>query len=192
MIEYFKQHVEEICSVQKASFEAHRETLPKIADEMTKCLASGHKIILFGNGGSAADAQHIAAEFVVRLKENRRAYPSMAFSTDTSVITACGNDLGYDLIFARQVEAFGQDGDVIIALSTSGNSPNVLAAVDEAHKKKISVIAITGDGGGKLKGKADILLDIKSKKAMRIQETYMTFLHTLCDITEQRLAGNKI
>ena len=193
MKEYFRQNVEEIRDVQGKSFEAHKDTtLPKIADVMHACLAGGNKIMICGNGGSASDAMHIAAEFVVRLKENRRAYPAMALSNDPVIITACGNDLGYEMIFARQVEAFGKKGDVIIALSTSGNSPNVIKAIEEARKHGVAVIGVTGEGGGKMASMCDVLLDIKSKSSARIQETYMTFLHTLCFITEKRLAGEKI
>ncbi len=193
MKKYFEENVNEIVNVQKKSFEAHKDTtLPKIADLMVNCLGSGNKIMIMGNGGSATDAMHIAAEFVVRLKENRRAFPAMALSNDTCIITAGGNDLGFERIFARQIEAFGKKGDLVIALSTSGNSPNIIAAIEEAKKQGITVVGITGEGGGKMAGICDVLLDIKSKASARIQETYMTFLHTLCFITEKRLLGESV
>jgi D-sedoheptulose 7-phosphate isomerase len=192
MNNYIARSVKESCSVKLKSLKTHEKTISKAAFMMAEALLGGRKLLLFGNGGSAADAQHIAAEFVVRLNVNRRAYPAIALTTDVSAITACGNDFSFDMIFARQVEALGDRGDLCIAISTSGNSKNILEGIKEARKKGIYIIGITGKGGGKMKDKCDILIDIQSKNTMRIQETYFTFLHTICDIVEKKLvaAGN--
>jgi D-sedoheptulose 7-phosphate isomerase len=187
MDNYIARSVKESCAVKLKSLKIHEKTIAKAAFMMSEALLCGRKILLFGNGGSAADAQHIAAEFVVRLNVNRKAYPAIALTTDVSAITACGNDFSFDMIFARQVEALGERGDLCIAISTSGNSKNILEGIKEARKKGIYIIGITGRGGGKMKGKCDILLDIQSKNTMRIQETYFTFLHIICDIVERKL-----
>ena len=191
MINDFKKSLEEGHAVRKESFEINKEKLIQVVEEVYGALSTGKKILLFGNGGSAADAQHIAAEFVIRLNLNRKAYPAIALTTDTSVITACGNDLGYEKLFARQVEALGAKGDIAIALSTSGNSPNVVIGIHEAKRKGMRVIGFTGDSEGKMQDETDILVKIKSKNSMRIQEAYMAFLHTICDIVEKRLAEGK-
>lgn len=191
MIEYIDKSVNESCSVKQKSLDKHKKNLIKIADVLYNALLKGKKIFLIGNGGSAADAQHIAAEFVVRLKNNRKAYPAIALTTDTSILTSCGNDFGYEFIFKRQVEALGEKGDVLIALSTSGNSKNVIEGIKEAKKKKIKIIGFTGEGGGNMKGICDILIDVKSVNTMRIQETHITFLHIVSDIVEQKLLEKK-
>ena len=189
MIEDFKKAIEEGHIVKGKSFDINKEKLIQVVEEVFGALSTGKKVLIFGNGGSAADAQHIAAEFVIRLNIDRKAYPVIALTTDTSIITACGNDLGFEKVFARQIEALGSKGDIAIALSTSGNSPNVVIGVHEAKRKNMSVITFTGDSEGKIEDETDILIKIKSKNSMRIQETYMTFLHTICDIVEKRLAG---
>ena len=165
-----------------------RSQLEAAVVAITKSFLSGGKLLACGNGGSAADAQHFTAEFVVRLKRNRKAYPAIALGSDMSALTACGNDFGYERIFERQVEAYGVKGDVLVAISTSGNSPNILLAAEKAKASGIEVISITGEGGGKLASLSDILIDIKSKDTMRIQETYFNFLHTICDLVEEKLA----
>ncbi|MCX7697902.1 MAG: D-sedoheptulose 7-phosphate isomerase [Candidatus Goldbacteria bacterium] len=192
MSDYFRESIDESCRIKKESFDAHKSNLFKIADEIFNTLLKGKKILLIGNGGSAADAQHIAAEFVVRLKKERKAYPAIALTTDTSVLTSCGNDYGYENVFKRQIEALGEKGDILIALSTSGNSKNVIEGIKEARKRKIKIIGFTGDGGGKMKGLCDILIDVKSDNTMRIQETHITFLHIISDIVEKKLLKEKI
>jgi D-sedoheptulose 7-phosphate isomerase len=187
MNNYIARSVKESCSVKIKSLKTHEKNIGKAAFMMAEALLCGRKILLFGNGGSAADAQHIAAEFVVRLKQNRRAYPAIAINTDASILTACGNDLSFEQIFSRQIEALGDRGDLLIAISASGNSKNALNGIAEARKKGMYIIGFSGKGGGKMKGKCDILIDIQSKNTMRIQETYMTFLHTMCDIVERKL-----
>lgn len=143
-------------------------------------LKAGRKILFCGNGGSAADCQHAATELVVRLKKNRRAYAALALTTDTSLLTAGANDLGFDKVFQRQVEALGQPGDVLVALSTSGRSANILAAARQARKQKLSVMALTGPSGSPLSKLAHCNLTVPSTDTQRIQEAHILFLHILC------------
>lgn len=147
-------------------------------------LVSGSKILLCGNGGSAADAQHWAAEFVGRFQKERNAMPAIALTTDTSILTAIANDYGYDKIFSRQVQALGRKGDLLIALSTSGNSANVVNAVEEAQKMGIRTIGMTAEGGGKLKELCDVCIVIPSKVTARAQEVHELIGHILCEIAE--------
>jgi D-sedoheptulose 7-phosphate isomerase len=157
----------------------------RLADIAVSSLKSGGKIMFFGNGGSAADAQHLAAELVVRYASNRAALPAIALTTDTSTLTAAANDLGYDLVFARQVQALGRKGDVAVGISTSGNSPNVLAALDAAREIGMTPAALSGQGGGKLVGLADPLLIVPSRTVARIQEMHIMLGHMLCDVVER-------
>ncbi len=157
----------------------------KIAD----AYRNGKKMILAGNGGSAADAQHIAAEFVVRYKMERRALPAIALNTDTSVLTATGNDYHFDQIFSRQMEGHGQQGDVFIAITTSGNSPNILRAVEVAKKIGVYTIGLTGKGGGKLKDLADLAIVIPSDSTERIQESHITIGHIISNLAEKEIFG---
>ena len=150
-------------------------------------IASGGKLLLFGNGGSAADAQHIAAECVIRYKNDRPAIAAIALTTDSSALTACGNDFGFDALFARQVEALARPGDVAIGLSTSGNSPNVLAGLAEARRQRVSTIGMTGGTGGKMSEVCDALVVVPSKVTARIQEMHILIGHMLCKSLEQRL-----
>ena len=189
MPDYFGKSVRESIAVKDKSYKALKSKLTSVVDTLYETFSSGNKLLLFGNGGSAADAQHIAAEFVVRLKMERRGYPAIALTTDSSILTSCGNDYGYDRVFERQVEALGAEGDACIAISTSGNSPNVILAINEAKKKGMKVIGFTGIGGGKMAKLCDILIDVKSKNTMRIQETHITFFHVICDMVERKLAG---
>jgi D-sedoheptulose 7-phosphate isomerase len=148
---------------------------------------AGGKALLMGNGGSAADAQHIAAEWTGRLTRDRPALPSIALTANTSDLTAIGNDYGFDRVFARLVEAHGRAGDVLIAISTSGNSPNVLAAVDEARARGVRSIALTGRGGGKLAARVDLALVVPSDDTQRIQEAHICLLHALCEVVDATL-----
>jgi D-sedoheptulose 7-phosphate isomerase len=153
-------------------------------------LAGGHKVLLFGNGGSAADAQHIAAEFVGRFIRERRALPAVALTTDTSALTAIANDYGYDEVFARQVRALGARGDVALAISTSGKSPSVLRAVDACRDIGITTIGLTGGDGGALAGAVDVSLRVSaSRLSPRIQETHILIGHVLCELVDRRLFG---
>lgn len=179
----------------KESARVKLETADKLADEIVRaaemiidCYRRGGKLLLIGNGGSAADAQHIAGELVGRFKKERRALPALALTANTSILTALGNDYGYDLVFARKVEAFANHkSDVLMAISTSGNSPNILKAVEVARDQGIRVVGLTGKGGGKLKDMVDCALIVPSDDTQRIQETHITIGHIICDLVESRL-----
>jgi D-sedoheptulose 7-phosphate isomerase len=158
------------------------------ADAVTRALSRGNKLLLCGNGGSAADAQHIAAEFVGRFMRERRALPAIALTTDASILTALGNDYGFDRVFARQVEALAVPGDILIAMSTSGRSPNILAVSDEARRRGLDVIALTGAAPSTLGDRATTLLAVPSLYTPYIQQAHITLLHTLCDLVDQSLA----
>ncbi|MFA6450048.1 MAG: SIS domain-containing protein [bacterium] len=160
---------------------------PDIADAASMIAASigkGGRILACGNGGSAADAQHLAGELVGRFLMDREPYSAIALSSDTSVITSLANDFGYECVFERQVLAHGRKGDVLVAISTSGNSPNVLCALEAAKKINMKIIGLTGKGGGKMLGLVDVLLDADSTLTPRIQETHGFIIHALCDLTE--------
>ncbi len=147
---------------------------------------NGKKLLLCGNGGSAADCQHIATELMIRLnhKINRPALPAIALTTDTSNLTAGGNDIGYENVFARNVEGLGSEGDVLLAISTSGNSPNIIKAVEMAHLKKMKVVAFLGGTGGKLKPMVDVPIVVPSPNTQRIQEGHITIAHIICELVE--------
>lgn len=147
----------------------------------------GRQVLVFGNGGSATDAQHLAAELVVRYVKPRRPVAALALSTDGAVLTAAGNDLGFDAVFARQIEALGRPGDVAVAITTSGTSPNVVAAVRAARAKGLTTVALTGRGGGELAGLADVVINVPSEVTARIQEVHRTWIHALCEWVEQGL-----
>lgn len=151
------------------------------------------KLLLCGNGGSAADCQHIATEFVIRLnhKINRPALPAIALTTDTSNLTAGGNDIGFENVFARNIEALGNTGDILLAISTSGNSPNIIKAVEMAHKKEMKVISFLGKDGGKLKPLVDLPIVIPSENTQRIQEGHITIAHIICELVELELYGEE-
>jgi D-sedoheptulose 7-phosphate isomerase len=165
--------------------------LERAIDLIAGALRDGRKLLLFGNGGSAADAQHIAAELVGRFLRERKPLPAIALTTDTSALTAIGNDYGFDDVFARQVRALGARGDVAIAISTSGKSPNVLRAVEAAHDGGLKVVALTGGDGGALAKAADVTLRVSaSTLSARIQETHILVGHVICELVDQRLFGD--
>jgi D-sedoheptulose 7-phosphate isomerase len=160
------------------------EDIVRAINLMHQALASEKKILACGNGGSAADAQHFAAELVGRFERERRELPAIALSTDSSILTAIANDYSYEVIFSKQVRALGQAGDVLLGISTSGNSANVIAAIEAAHLKGMSVIAFTGKDGGKIKNilkNSDVHLCVPADRTARIQETHLLLLHCLCD-----------
>ena len=161
-----------------------QRVLEQIASEMVLAARMGGKILWCGNGGSAADAQHMAAEFVVRFRHDRRGIPSIALTTDTSILTAASNDYGYEHIFQRQVEALAVKGDVVVGISTSGNSRNVYLALEAARKQGAVTVAFTGKGGGKLATWADFLFAVPSSDTARIQEAHILGGHVLCEILE--------
>jgi len=150
-----------------------------------RALESGNKILLAGNGGSAADCQHIAAEFISRLSITRCPLPAIAITTDTSILTAAANDYGYETVFERQIVALGRHGDILIAISTSGNSPNILHAVESAHTQGLITVGLTGSGGGKMAPLLDYLIDVPSTRTRNIQEVHIMIGHTICAIAEQ-------
>ena len=179
------------------SAEVKRQTAAKCAESIAEggaiiaeVFLAGGKLLLCGNGGSAADCQHMAAEFVSRLSQefDRRALPALALTTDTSFLTAFGNDCGFDGIFERQVEALGSAGDVLVAISTSGNSPNVLRAVEAARKRNIRTIALTGNAG-RLAKVTDVAISVPSADTQYIQETHLSVEHVLCELVEYMLFG---
>ncbi|HYU91330.1 MAG TPA: SIS domain-containing protein [Gemmatimonadales bacterium] len=167
--------------------EEHGETIAAIADNYITALRAGGTLFFAGNGGSAADAQHIAAEYVVRYGHNRRPLPAVALTTDTSLLTACANDLGYDEIFARQVEALARSGDVLVLHSTSGESPNTLRAAQAAKVKGVKVVALLGKGGGALSSLADCALIVPSDETSHIQELHLAVEHIVCAMVENAL-----
>lgn len=164
----------------------------RAADLIGECFRTGNKLLMCGNGGSAADASHFATELVVRFTKDRCALPAICLAGDSGILTAAGNDYGFDKIFARQVAAFGQAGDVLICLTTSGNSPNVVRALEEAKARKLKTIAFLGRDGGSTKGMADIDLLVKDDSTARIQEAHQLLIHVLCEIIESRMEDDKV
>ena len=160
------------------------EQMEKVAQLIESALRRGNKILFCGNGGSAADSQHLAAEFVGRFQTERRGLPAMALTVDTSILTAVANDYGYDRVFARQVEALGQKGDVLVGLSTSGNSANVLQAVAAAKEKGMFCIGMTAAGGGRMAEQCDICLAVPAKVTARAQEMHILMGHILCELVD--------
>lgn len=157
------------------------------AEAITKALGAGHKILVFGNGGSAADAQHFAAELMVRYERSRPARAALALTTDTSILTATGNDLRFEQVFARQIEALGREGDVALAITTSGTSPNVLQALEAAHARALVTIALTGRDGGEAGKRAAIHVNVAAERTALAQEVHMTVLHILCELIDDAL-----
>ena len=187
MKDAIRQIFEDSLAVKKA-FSADDVNVDKVAGAaqvLIDCFKGGGKVIIFGNGGSAADSQHMAAEFLVRFEKERKALPCIALNTNSSTLTAMSNDYGFDRTFSRQVEAFAGEGDVAIAISTSGNSPNVLEGAKVARDKKARIIALTGKEGGKLAGMADVPIIVKSDNTARIQEVHITIIHALCKLVEE-------
>jgi len=173
----------------KETFAAeHGETLEKVARLVADALANGHKVLLFGNGGSAADAQHVAAELVNRFMVERRPLPAIALTTDSSALTSIANDYGYEQVFSKQVEALGSAGDVAIAISTSGRSPSVLRAIDACGKVGLFVVGLTGGDGGDMRDQVDFLLNVSAtRETARVQETHIAAMHVLCDLVDRLL-----
>lgn len=181
--------IRDCASVMQSLLEsaAYLSAVVKVADAMTKCLWSGNKILFFGNGGSAADAQHLAAELSGRFLKERKSLSGWALTTNTSVLTAIGNDYSFDEVFARQVQGIASPGDVAFALTTSGNSANVLRAVATARERKLVTVGLTGKTGGKLHGAVDHCICIPSDQTPRIQEAHILTGHILCELIEEAL-----
>ncbi|HMZ56747.1 MAG TPA: D-sedoheptulose 7-phosphate isomerase [Nitrospira sp.] len=168
----------------------HADKIVQVAHVIGRAFQTGHKVLLFGNGGSATDAAHIAAEFVGRYKRERTPFPAIALATDIAAITCIANDYGFDELFARQVRAHGQAGDVAIAISTSGNSPNVLRGVEAAKAMGLTTVAWTGGSGGKLAGMVEYAFIVPSSLTARIQESHITLGHVLCELIEDHVLAN--
>lgn len=178
------QHFLDSIEVQQAAIKELPKAVAVAVLAMVDCLNSGGKIMACGNGGSAADAQHFAAELMGRFERERRELAAVALTTDTSILTAVGNDYSYDEVFSKQVRGLGKSGDILLAISTSGNSKNVIKAVEAAQAMGIKVIALSGNGGGSLNNALDandLLLAAPSSRTARIQETHLVLLHALCD-----------
>ncbi len=180
--------VEESIQIKQRFFKENVDLLVTAAQQVATCFASGHKVLIFGNGGSAADAQHIAAEFINRFKIERRPLPAIALTTDTSVLTSISNDYSFDEVFSKQIKALGKKGDVAWGISTSGNSKNVLLAMEEASEIGLYTLGMTGCGGGAMGGdKCDLALIVDSHKTPYIQETHITVGHLVCDLVDRIL-----
>jgi D-sedoheptulose 7-phosphate isomerase len=163
--------------------------IAQFAEKSAAALRGGGKIVFFGNGGSAADALHLSAELVVRLRTERQGLASLALTTNPSVLTAAGNDYGFERIFSRQIESLVSNGDVLVALSTSGTSPNIIRGVDAGRARGAYLVAFTGETGGALAGKVDLLLNVPSQDAQRIQECHITIGHIACSLIERLACG---
>jgi D-sedoheptulose 7-phosphate isomerase len=183
---YLMKACEESMAVKQAFFETNKETMLEVAQLMAQVFQKDGRVLIAGNGGSASDSQHFAGELVGRLLKERKPLAAIALSTDTSVLTAVGNDYGYDSIFSKQVEAIGREGDLFFAISTSGKSPNILKAVQSAQAKKMKVVALTGGTGGPLAEKANFHLNASvGRNSPRIQETHIAAIHTLIEIMDR-------
>ena len=187
------RHFETSIETKQQSLHTLVDLIAISAEIFTECLLAGHKILSCGNGGSAGDATHFSSELVNRFEMERPGLPAIALTTDTSVITSIANDYSYQQIFARQIRALGQAGDALLAITTSGNSANVLEAVSAAHDRDIKVVALTGKNGGELTERlrpGDVEVRVPSDKTARIQETHLLIIHCWCDLIDQRIFGN--
>jgi len=177
---------EESIQIKEATLEGNRDKIILAIKCITSSFKKNRKVIFFGNGGSAADSQHIAAEFIGRFQKERKALPAIALTTDTSILTALGNDYGFDIIFSRQLEGLAQKGDVAFGISTSGNSKNVIEGIKKAKRLGLKTISLTGCLGGKLAKLTDISLVVPSNKTARIQESHICIAHTICELVENQ------
>ncbi|MGE5863590.1 MAG: phosphoheptose isomerase [Rhizobacter sp.] len=180
--------------LKSAAAEILSRPIADAVNAVVGCITSGGKVLACGNGGSASDAQHFAAEFIGRFERERPGLAAIALTVDTSILTAIGNDYDFNQVFSKQVQALGQPGDVLLAITTSGNSANVLAAVEAAHAKEMTVIALTGRGGGKMNqylGETDVHICVPHERTARIQEVHILALHCLCDAVDLQLLGEQ-
>jgi len=178
---------EESIQTKQKTLELNEDFILQAVEEITNAIKQNKKILFFGNGGSAADSQHIAAEFIGRFKKDRKALAAIALTTDTSILTAVGNDYGFEAVFARQVEGLAQKGDIVFAFSTSGNSKNVLKAVKQARKMGVKTISLTGCQGGQLAKLTDISIIVPSSDTARIQEAHLCTAHAICELVENAI-----
>jgi D-sedoheptulose 7-phosphate isomerase len=192
-VERIRGHFAEAATLKQEAAQTMATPIARAGAVLTDCLFADGKILACGNGGSAADAQHFAAELVGRFERERPELPAIALTTDTSLLTAVANDYSFEQIFAKQVRALGAAGDVLLAISTSGNSPNVIAAVVAAHEREMRVIGLTGKGGGRvgeLLAPEDVHLCVPHTRTMRIQEVHLLTIHCLCDVVDATLLGD--
>ena len=187
MKEIVLKELEESANIKRLMAQNLSDIIAKVAKIVIDTYKAGGKVFLIGNGGSAADAQHIAAELVGRFKLERKGLPAIALTSNTSILTALANDYGYDTVFSRQLEALANDKDVLIAITTSGTSPNILKAVDVARSKNVKVIGLAGGNGGELKAVADLTIIVPSDNIPRIQEAHITVGHIICNLVEREL-----
>ena len=171
----------------EAILEKEVDPIHRIGKVLLECVRRGNRILLCGNGGSAADAQHIACELVVRLNDDRRSVPAISLTTNTSILTAVSNDIGFERCFARQIEGHGREGDILLVISTSGNSPNVVEAARTAREKQLTVVGLLGKGGGTLKDLCDHSIVVPSRETQRIQEIHIAIAHIWCNHIEKDL-----
>ncbi len=190
-VKEIRRQLEESARVKQAFSDELVERIAKFAEKSAAALHAGGKIVFFGNGGSAADALHLAAELVVRLCAERPGIPSLALTTNPSVLTAAGNDYGFERIFSRQIESLVSPSDVLVALSTSGQSPNIIRSVDAGRARGAYVVAFTGETDGALAPKVDLLLNVPSQDPQRIQESHITIGHIACSLIEQLAAPQR-
>lgn len=184
------EHANEGARLREAFFRLNADHVVDAARRMAVTLARGHKLLFCGNGGSAADAQHLAAEFVNRFQLERPPLPAIALTTDSSILTAIGNDFGFEQVFEKQVQALGNAGDMLIGISTSGNSPNVVRAMRVAREKGLVTMGLTGRGGGEMGQLSDILFDVDHRRTALVQEIHITLGHLLCGLTDHFLFEN--
>jgi D-sedoheptulose 7-phosphate isomerase len=192
MIRIIQQEIVESIEVKRRLLDLNLETIERIADRIVELFKSGGRLLVCGNGGSAADAQHLACELVGHFKGERQALPCIALTTDTSILTAVANDYDFQSIFSRQVEALARPGDIVLGISTSGNSPNVVAAMESARRKGCGTILLGGRGGGKMLGLADLAIVVPSDNTQRIQESHVLLIHILCLLIEQHFIPSEI
>ena len=190
-MEQIRAQLNESCRVKQSFSEELLARVETFAVRAAEALAAGHKLIFFGNGGSAADAQHLAAELVVRLHADRPGLPALALTANTSVLTAAANDYGFEQIFSRQIESLVERGDILVAISTSGKSPNIVRGVEAGARRGALRVALTGETGGALADKVDLLLNVPSRDAQRIQEAHITIGHIACSLIEEIRFGKK-
>ena len=186
-LKFIDEQLRETSALIEAIRQDWNEAICRGSEMLVRTLQAGKKILVCGNGGSAADAQHFAAELVGRLQRNRKALPAIALTTDTSILTAVGNDYGFEKIFRRQVEAWGEEGDLLLAISTSGNSPNVLEAITAAKERGMQVLSLGGKGGGAIAALADFTLVMPAQTSQHIQEGHIAILHIWCALIEETL-----
>ncbi len=190
-IEQIRAQLNESCRVKQSFSEELLARVETFAVRAAEALAGGRKLVFFGNGGSAADAQHLAAELVVRLHADRPGLPALALTANTSVLTAAANDYGFEQIFSRQIESLVERGDILVAISTSGKSPNIVRGVEAGARRGALRVALTGETGGALADKVDLLLNVPSRDAQRIQEAHITIGHIACSLIEEIRFGKK-